>query len=167
MKVKQEKNNVKEKRLPNEKYLATVFSILKKRDGIVVSSKKTHFNDTELRLLGEVMGAQYAGTRLISTQIAKRLGITRSAVSQIVNRLEAQGVVRRLPDAVDRKIAYVEVTEIALERYREDVKVCAEFVGKLIEKYGEDKFQQMCSLLDEFMECVQTAKDEEKEKKNK
>ncbi len=146
----------------NKKYLAAVFSILKKRDGIIISNKNTTFNDTELRLIGEILAAKYEGKRLISTQLAVRLGVTRSAVSQIVNRLEAEGVVQRFPDAVDRKIAYVEITDETLSRYDEDIKICADFVGKLVCEFGEEKFQQMCGLLDEFMECVKALRQEGK-----
>ncbi len=162
MKVAQEKICKRNSKATNEKYLAAVFSILKKRDGIVISNKNTTFNDTELRLIGEILAAKYEGKRLISTQLAVRLGVTRSAISQIVNRLEAEGVVQRFPDAVDRKIAYVEITEATLTKYEKDIQICAEFVGKLVCEFGEEKFQQMCGLLDEFMECVKALRLEEK-----
>ena len=71
----------------SEKYLYMVFSLLKKRESIIISDKETHFSNTELRLLFEVLMAKYEGKRLISTQLSKLLGVTRSAVSQIVNRL--------------------------------------------------------------------------------
>ena len=86
----------------NEKFLYEVFNLLKKRDELSLSAKETHFSDTELRMIAEILSAKVNGKRLISTQLAKLLGITRSAISQIVNRLEEEGVVRRVPDAVDR-----------------------------------------------------------------
>ncbi len=138
----------------NEKYLGMVFSILKKRESIVISDRDTQFNNTELRLLSEIITAKYEGNRLISTQLAKLLGITRSAVSQIVNRLEAQGVVERVADDVDRKIAYIEVTEAAMDAYGEDLKSSAEFIGKVVKNFGEDNFNQMCKLFDEFVEVI-------------
>ena len=151
-----------QKKNTNEKYLNAVFSMLKKREGIAVSDKKTHFNDTELRLIGEVLSAKHEGKRLISTQLATRLGVTRSAISQIVNRLEETGVVKRVPDAVDRKIAYIEVTEETMDNYREDIKTCGKFIGKVVENFGEEKFNQMCELVEEFMELIETEKRQEK-----
>ena len=144
----------------NEQYLSAVFSMLKKRDGIILSDKKTHFNDTELRLIGEVLDAKKNGKRVISTQLASKLGVTRSAISQIVNRLEESGVVKRVPDAVDRKIAYIEVTEDTMKTYKEDVKACGDFVGRVVRRFGEERFNQMQSMLDEFMGMV----DEEKQR---
>ncbi len=148
----------------NEKYLATVFDIFKKRDSVAVAGKKTNFSDTELRLIGEVLVEKRKGNRLISTELAERLGVTRSAISQIVNRLEAEGVVQRLPDDVDRKIAYVDITEATEELYEKDLKLCSDFIGKVVKGYGKEKFEEMCSLLNEFIDCIHQAKEENKKK---
>lgn len=148
----------------NEKYLAKVFSILKKRDSIVIAGKNMNFSDNEFRLLGEIITEKRKGRRLIATELAKRLGVTRSAVSQMVNRLEAEGVVQRLPDDTDRKIAYIDITKTTEELYEKDLKICSNFIGKVIKEYGKDKFDEMCSLLDSFIECVHKVKNEEKKK---
>ncbi len=155
--------NTKEKQVVNEKYFKVVFGLLKKRDGIVLSDKKNRFNDTELRLLSEVLEAKYAGKRLISTQIATRLGVTRSAISQIVNRLEGEGVIQRFPDPIDKKIAYVEMTETTLAAYEENLKVCTDFIGKIVKKFGENKFDKMQLLLAEFMDLIEAEKQAQKE----
>ena len=145
----------------NEKYLNAVFSMIKKREGIILSKKQNHFNDTELRLIGEVLDAKKKGKRLISTQLAKKLGVTRSAISQIVNRLESEGVVQRVPDAVDRKIAYIEVTEATMKTYKEDVKSCGDFIGKVVRQFGETKFEQMQGMLEEFVSMLEDEKQRE------
>ncbi len=171
MTCKRTENKTTKKCTTNEEYLAAVFSIMKKRDAVVVSSQKTRFNDTELRLLGEILVAKSEGKRLISTQLANRLGVTRSAVSQIVNRLEEERVIVRRPDAVDKKISYVEMTDETLAAYERDIKVCADFVGSLVEEFGKEKFEQMYELLDSFMALIdakkQKAKLLEKEKKKR
>ena len=152
----------KQKAQVNEKYLNAVFSMMKKRDGIMVADKKTRFNDTELRLISEVLSAKQGGNRLISTQLATKLGVTRSAISQIVNRLEETGVLKRVPDAVDRKIAYIEVTEETMDSYRADMKICGDFVGRVVERFGDEKFKQMKGLLEEFMDMM----DEERQRED-
>ncbi len=142
----------------SEKYLAAVFTLMKRRDDIALSARKSRFNHTELRLIGEVLTAKYRGERVISTEIAYRLGITRSAVSQIVSRLEGQGVLRRAPDETDKKIAYVEIVEESLESHEKEVQDCLDFVEKLVKDYGEEKFEQMYTLFQEFMECLEKEK---------
>ena len=84
-----------ENKARNEEYLGRIFTMLKKMEGVALTKVKSHFNNSEMRLLGEVILAGYDGKRIISTQLATRLGVTRSAVSQMVNKLEARGVVKR------------------------------------------------------------------------
>ena len=153
------KNLKTEKRATgNEKYLNDIFVIMKQMDGLSVADRETRFNHTEMRLLGEIMASRYVGKRLISTQLAELLGLTRSAISQIVNRLEAQGIVQRVADDVDRKIAYIEVTEDALATYGDDLKVCVDFVGRVVEKFGVEKFNAMCAAFEEFCAVAQEEK---------
>ena len=134
-----------------EAYLAKIFAIMKARNRIVFHDGKTHYNDTELRMISEIVSAMYEGKRLISTQLADLLGITRSAVSQIVNRLEEQGVVQRVADEVDRKIAYVVLADGVLETYSEDLKLCFCFLNRIIDKFGEDRFFRLCNDFEEFI----------------
>ena len=142
----------------NEQYMQTLYETVKKRERFAITNKCTHFNDTELALLAEIISAAYEGKRLISTQIATRLGITRSAVSQIVNRLEKEGIVMRVPDEVDRKIAYIDFTEKAVEIYKKDWNCCKEYVGNVVNKYGAEKFYQLCSMYTEFIDLLEEEK---------
>ena len=132
--------------------------MFKKREQTFYSNEKTHFNSTEIRLIGEILSAEDEGKRLISTRLAEILGITRSAVSQIVNKLEQEGVVRRVADDVDRKIAYIEVTEEALDHYGEDLRLCMDYVGGIVKKFGEKKFETMYSLIEEFTALMEKDK---------
>ena len=106
----------KEKKMKKEEsYLNEIFLMIQKAEKLTVTDKKTSFNNIEMRLIGEILSSAYVGRRLISTQLATRLGVTRSAISQIVNKLEERGVVKRVSDSVDRKIAYIELTEESLK----------------------------------------------------
>ncbi|MBE5753464.1 MAG: MarR family transcriptional regulator, partial [Clostridiales bacterium] len=95
----------------NEFYLGKIFAMLKKMEKIAIANKSAKLGDTELRLISEIVFSNYKGERLISTQLAKKLDVTRSAVSQIVKKLEKDGVIKRVPDEIDKKIAYIELTE--------------------------------------------------------
>lgn len=139
----------------NERYLTMAFNLLKRREQFIIADKKTHFSDTEIRLIAEVIAARYQGKRLISTQLADLLGVTRSAVSQIVNRLEMQGFVQRVPDAVDKKIAYIEITEETKATYGKDLDICLAFIGKAVEKFGEANFEKMYALMCGFIDVLE------------
>ena len=142
----------------NGQYFKALFDLTKRSNAITFCGKDSEFNDTEIRLFSEIIKAKHRGERLISTRLADLLGVTRSAISQMVNRLEASGMVHRVADDVDRKIAYIEMTEHAEKRYEEVRKILYAFTGKCVERFGEEKFAQTCALLDEFISIVEEEK---------
>ena len=148
----------KEQGVEGKVYLNQLYRSIKKMQAISEINQNLRFSVTEMRFLGEIIHAKYAGKRLISTQIAKNLGITRSAISQIVNRLVADGVVKRVADDVDRKIAYIELTEDAMESYLADLKIYEPFIERVVEKFGADRFQQLCDLMDAFYDLIKEEK---------
>ncbi|MBR2903246.1 MAG: MarR family transcriptional regulator [Clostridia bacterium] len=146
--------------MKNEKdYLRRIFLLSKKVEEIMQTDKSTPFNTTELRLMKELLIARLEGTRLISTQIAKRLGVTRSSVSQMVNKLEAQGIVRRQADEVDRKIAYILMTEEAEQMCKAELSKWNMGVEKIVTKFGEEKMEQLLVMMDEFADVAKSIKD--------
>ena len=136
-------------------HLVKLFQMIKAQSGLANTGKNLTFKNTELRMISEILSAQYEGKRLISTKLADKLGITRSAVSQIVTKLESEGVLKRVPDAVDKKIAYIEISENVLERYGEDVNNYTEFLNSVVEEFGEEQFNQMYGLFVTFIELMQ------------
>ena len=137
-----------------EDYLSKIFVMLKKREELVFESKDSHFNNTEIRLLREIVLEGARGNRLISTQLAKRLGVTRSAVSQIVNNLEARGVVKRVAAEDDKKIAYIEIGDGVMEKYGQDIQSVIVLTETLVEKFGEEKFNLMFELYNDFTDMA-------------
>lgn len=137
--------------------LAALFELMK-RSNIAICGKKSEFNDTEIRLFSEIAAASAQGERLISTQLADLLGITRSAVSQIVNRLEERHMVKRVADAVDRKIAYIEMTDEAKLHYETMRGKLSVFTDTCVARLGEEKFRTMCALFEEFIGIVEEEK---------
>ena len=142
----------------NGGYFKKLFHLTKRNNAITFCEKGSEFNDTEIRFFSEIIEAKNNGKRLISTQLADRLGITRSAISQIVNRLEERNMVKRVADEVDRKIAYIEMTDYAMARYDATKKCLFAFTGKCVERMGEERFEQMCDMLDEFLGIIEDEK---------
>lgn len=118
---------------------------------------KTHdertFNNTEMRLIGFVIYNDELGKKVISTQIARNLGITRSAVSQMVNRLSERGVVQRTPSEFDRKIAYIELSDASRAEYEEQKVKMEETLQKVSAIMGEADMSEFIRLLNKFIDC--------------
>ena len=152
------KNKKEENATSKERYARMLYSVLKRRDTLMLADKMGRFNDTEIQLLVAILDAKYDGKRVISTQLAKALGITRAAVSQMVNRLEREGVVNRVADDVDRKIAYIELSEEVQALYEKDLKEYMDRVGQVVEKFGAERFETLYALIDEFLTLVEEEK---------
>src|SRR5882762_9306959 len=59
-----------------------------------------------------------AGEPLTLSQLAARLSCVRSNMTQLVDRLEADGLVKRLDDPADRRSVRAELTQLGRERQR-------------------------------------------------
>lgn len=59
-----------------------------------------------------------AGEPLPLGQLAERIACVKSNVTQLVDRLEEDGLVRREPDPADRRVTRAAITEDGLARYR-------------------------------------------------
>ena len=141
----------------NKAYLRKLFAMGRSIENAMDLHRQDGYSNTEIRLMNEIVYAASTGERLISTRLADRLGITRSAVSQIVSKLEKDGMVRRVPDETDKKIAYVEVTEKAMESYEVAIEEYADFVGRVIVHMGAAKLNKMLALVEDFHDAVEEA----------
>jgi DNA-binding MarR family transcriptional regulator len=76
-----------------------------------------------------------AGEPLTLSQLAARLSCVRSNMTQLVDRLEADGLVKRLDDPADRRSVRAELTQLGRERHRAGEKavkrVQSEFAASL------------------------------------
>ena len=76
-----------------------------------------------------------AGEALTLSELAARLSCVRSNITQLVDRLEADGLVRRLDDPADRRSVKAELTQTGVQKQRagaaEMVRVQAEMSGLL------------------------------------
>jgi DNA-binding MarR family transcriptional regulator len=64
-------------------------------------------NLTQASLIGYI--AEFGATT--QTHLADRLGIGRASIGSVVDRLEKRGLVERLPDAADRRVWRVDITD--------------------------------------------------------
>lgn len=149
----------------NEEYFRRIYELFKKTENLEAAIQSPSFNNSEMRLIGEILMERKVGGRLISTRLADRLGITRSAISQMVNKMEARGVVKRVPDDHDRKIAYIELTPSAEKQYKAERKRLYGFVDRFVKEYGKKELEEFLRLSDKFFDVCSQLKDEEEEGK--
>lgn len=137
-----------------------IYAIGKRLEELKIFHRAMPFNNTEMQMMREIIAAKERGSRVISSGLAKLLGITRSAVSQMVNKLESKGVVRRVPDSRDKKIAYIELSEKARSIYEESRARVNGLLERIVAKLGEEKVEHFITGTNEFIDAFCEATEE-------
>jgi DNA-binding MarR family transcriptional regulator len=77
-----------------------------------------------------------AGEPLSLSECAKRMTCVRSNITQLVDRLEADGLVRRVKDSQDRRAVRAAVTRLGMERQTAGAKEVAKVQAELFKALG-------------------------------
>ena len=139
-------------------YLLKLFHLVKDLGDIDFFWGKAKLSRTEFRILWEVANEQCEGSDIISSELARRIGITRSAVSQIVAKLEKNGIVKRVGSEYDRKIAYIRLTDEAKETFLQQARQANEFAERVLAEFGRERLDKLLDESREFSElCYRLA----------
>ncbi len=148
---------------PNE-YLMKLFGFAKDMESLNLFTGAAKLSKTEFRLVREVIMETKEGRNIISSELARRLKITRSAVSQIVTKLEAQDVVKRVAAPDDKKIAYIRLSDRCVGMYNEQCNEANALLARVIKDFGEKKMNQLFALYDEFHLALEKVREEQADK---
>jgi DNA-binding MarR family transcriptional regulator len=88
-----------------------------------------------------------AGESLPLSQLAERLSCVKSNITQLVDRLEADGLVQREPDAKDRRTKLATLTPAGRKSCREGLKVQQAAEHDLLRKLTAAELQTLAALL--------------------
>ena len=146
-------------------YLIKSFELMRSLENVDFFAGVSNLSRTEFHLLREVILEAEKGKNIISSELARRLGITRSAVSQIVTKMEQRGIVNRVSSPTDRKIAYICLSESSMAVFEEQCKQANESMERIVELYGEDKIRTFFNEYVELRKVVDhVMKEREKER---
>lgn len=95
------------------------------------------------------------GTRI--GVLADRAGVTRQAMSQLVDDLEGRGFVARRPDPADRRAKLVQLTEHGWDCVRCGQKHIRAIERDYARRLGRERFDQLTELLDALAQPVPSA----------
>lgn len=82
-----------------------------------------------------------AGTR--ATDLAKRMGVTKQAVGQLLDEIEVLGVIERVPDPADRRARLVRFTEKGRAGLLVGLGVLAGIERELVEQVGAEAIARL------------------------
>lgn len=88
-----------------------------------------------------------AGKALPLGQLAERLACVKSNVTQLVDRLAGEDLVRRAPDPADRRSILAELTPAGRQRYGVGLEVMEKFERGLLNEFTPDERLLLARLL--------------------
>jgi DNA-binding MarR family transcriptional regulator len=80
-------------------------------------------------------------------EISQRLMVSRGNVTGITDQLEKEGLVMRTPDANDRRVVTLKLTEPGLRQFRQIAQRHEEWIVQAFEGLTREEKQTMCALL--------------------
>lgn len=95
-----------------------------------------------------------AEEKLYLRDISDSLKIPISRVSQMIEKLRDKGMIKWMHDGKGENGTYIRITDRGINVVEEQHEVLNSFYGKIIERYGKDKFEQMLSMISEFEDIM-------------
>lgn len=151
--------------METNKYLVKLFQTMKDMENIDLFPEAAKLSRTEFRLIREIVIEGEHGKDVISSELARRLGITRSAVSQIVTKLEKEDIVQRVDAPNDRKIAYVRLSSHSRAIFEEQCSEANAIMEQVVEEIGEKNMDKFISLYERFFATLGRVREKRRSEK--
>lgn len=100
---------------------------------------------------GEVL-AHLGPSGISQAVLTERMGLSKQAVQQLVDQLEAQGVVDRVPDPADGRAKRIVLTALGLADFAERNRVKRAIEQQYREKLGAEAFEALQTALAKLAE---------------
>ncbi len=86
--------------------------------------------------------------------LSAQSGMSMPAVSQVLNSMEEKGYVERCMTKSDRRVVYVCLTETGQGLLRKAMEEFCDFVGTIVENFGEEKTLTLIGLMNELSDVI-------------
>lgn len=88
--------------------------------------------------------------RIYLRELSEELKIPISRVSQMIGRLQENGMVRWKHEGKGEQGTYIEITDRGVEAVKKQQDILKSFYGTVVTRYGIDKFVQMLDMVTEL-----------------
>jgi DNA-binding MarR family transcriptional regulator len=100
-----------------------------------------------LAKLGALRHLAEAEEPLALGQLAERIACVKSNVTQLVDRLEADGMVRRVPDPDDRRSVRAQITDLGRQRHLKGMEALAIAEENVVAELSDSEQNTLADLL--------------------
>lgn len=104
-------------------------------------------HDTTLPRFDVMAALHRQGTPMKMSELSKKLLVSNGNATTVVDRLEKDGLARRVPSAEDKRVVRVSLTEQGLRRFEELAAANEAEVNALFAQLGHDDLDEIRDLL--------------------
>lgn len=108
------------------------------RNALGINNFSKDLSETEFRLISLVSEAQDSDYNIKLTEISEKLNVTRSAITQVTNKLVEKEYIEKYTLPSNKKEVYLRIGKKAIEQYDKVVAKITFFFEKLFEEIGQE-----------------------------
>ena len=108
------------------------------RNALGINNFSKDLSETEFRLISLVSEAQDSDYNIKLTEISEKLNVTRSAITQVTNKLVEKEYIEKYTLPTNKKEVYLRIGKKAIEQYDKVVAKITFFFEKLFEEIGQE-----------------------------
>ncbi len=134
-------------------------------DGLILLDSMRRMRQLHQKLSGRLYTMSHGETGILQSieqrggyagvsDIAKEMVVSPPAISRTLRQLRERGYVESRTDENDRRNVYLAMTPAGKIALKQEIERRQCFYQVVVERMGRDKWDQMCSLLDEFYDCM-------------
>lgn len=123
--------------------------------------QKHDISCSELSILKVIHESEKEDKKINVTELSIILKMSKSAISQLIAKLEKKSLVKRKINIFDKKINYITLTETAKVIYQDNQKKYSEIADKVIEKMGKKDSEELSRLLEKLSYIIENLEEVE------
>ena len=113
-------------------------SLLDFKNALGINNFSKELSETEFRFISIVAEAEAKEETINLTTISEQLKVTRSAITQIANKLQEKDYVEKYTLPTNKKEIYLKTGKKAIEQYNKIMEKISYFFEKLFDEIGQE-----------------------------
>ena len=113
------------------------------KNALGINNFSSELSETEFKLISLVAEAQENNYDLKLTEISEKLNVTRSAITQVTNKLVEKKYIEKYTLETNKKEIYLKIGEKAIEQYNIVMGKIATFFERLFVEIGQEGIENI------------------------
>ena len=113
------------------------------KNALGINNFSNELSETEFRLISLVADAQDNNYDMKLTEISEKLNVTRSAITQVTNKLVEKKYIEKYTLETNKKEIYLKIGEKAIEQYNIVMGKIATFFERLFVEIGQEGIENI------------------------